>query len=90
MGADNRFMIMYQEAGKLPRQWSEGEDHCREGPKGPRASLQVRGPEGTEGEPVGEPKFWELASLYYMFMSIQPKIPIFSFQFDELNILQIE
>ena len=39
-----------------------------EGLKGPRARITapgtVRVPEGTEGEPLGEPKFSELASVY--------------------------
>ena len=41
------FKIFYQGAGKLPRQWSEpeGEDHCPEGPKGPRVGQKCE-PEG--------------------------------------------
>ena len=53
----------------------EGEDHCPEGPKGPRVGQKCE-PEGPQG-PKGECEGSELASVYYMFLWIQPKITVF-------------
>ncbi len=60
-------MYSDQGAGKLPRQWSE--------PEGPRVGQEYE-PEGPQG-PKGECEGSELASVYYMFFSIQGKIAIF-------------